>query len=290
MESLDDSPAAPSAPADAATGAPVVSGPLVAEAAAMASAAGIPRVQVEQLGMRFGTHDAVIGVDLEVAVGEVVAVIGPSGSGRSTMLRCINHLESPTSGRVLIDGTAIADPGGREPGPRELAALRRQVGMVFQSFNLFPHLTAIENVMIAQVKVLGRTKAEARTRAMQLLERVGIAEKADSRPRRCSGGQQQRIAIARALALEPKLMLFDEPTSALDPELGLEVLAVMRELAKEGMTMIVVTHEMHFAEDVADRVIFMADGRIVEEGTAQQVIRHPREERTRKFLRAVLDR
>jgi len=249
-----------------------------------------PVLQVESLGMSFGTHRALVDVDLTVTAGEVVGVIGPSGSGKSTLLRCINHLERPTSGRVLIDGAVIADAQGREPNPRELAALRRQVGMVFQSFNLFPHLTALENVMLGQVRVLGRSKEEARRRGLELLERVGIAEKAHSRPRRCSGGQQQRIAIARALALDPRLMLFDEPTSALDPELGVEVLNVMRELAAEGMTMVVVTHEMHFAEDVADRILFMADGRIVEEGEPRQLLKAPRHERTRRFLRAVLDR
>ncbi len=249
-----------------------------------------PVVEVERLGMSFGAQTALADVNLTVATGEVVGIIGPSGSGKSTLLRCINHLERPTSGRVLLDGVAIADARGRDPSPKELAALRRQVGMVFQSFNLFPHLTALENVMLAQMKVLGRSKAQARERALALLERVGISDKADVRPRRCSGGQQQRIAIARALALDPRLMLFDEPTSALDPELGMEVLAVMRELAAEGMTMIVVTHEMHFAEDVADRILFMADGRVVEQGSPQQVLRDPQQERTRRFLRAVLDR
>ena len=254
------------------------------------AARGRPVVEVEGLGMTFGAQAALTDVNLTVSTGEVVGIIGPSGSGKSTLLRCINHLECPTSGRVLLDGVPIADAHGREPSPKELAALRRQVGMVFQSFNLFPHLTALENVMLAQVKVLGRSKAQARERALALLERVGISEKADVRPRRCSGGQQQRIAIARALALDPRLMLFDEPTSALDPELGMEVLAVMRELAAEGMTMIVVTHEMHFAEEVADRVLFMADGRVVEEGSPQEILRDPRHERTRRFLRAVLGR
>ncbi len=253
-------------------------------------ASGRPVVEIQSLGMSFGAQVALAGIDLTVSAGEVVGIIGPSGSGKSTLLRCINHLERPTSGRVLLDGVPIADPEGKEPSPKELAALRRQVGMVFQSFNLFPHLTALENVMLAQTKVLGRSKAQARERGLALLERVGISDKADVRPRRCSGGQQQRIAIARALALDPRLMLFDEPTSALDPELGMEVLAVMRELAAEGMTMIVVTHEMHFAEDVADRVLFMADGRVVEEGAPQQLLRAPQHERTRRFLRAVLDR
>ena len=249
-----------------------------------------PIIQVESLGVCFGREDAVADVDIEVTAGEVVAVIGPSGSGKSTLLRCINHLQRPTSGRVLIDGVPIADPKGSEPKAAELARLRRDVGMVFQSFNLFPHLRAVENVMLAQVHTLGRSKGEARERSLQLLKRVGLEDQAESRPAQCSGGQQQRIAIARALALDPKVMLFDEPTSALDPELGAEVLVVMRELVDEGMTMMVVTHEMHFAEDVADRVIFMSDGRIVEEGPPTSVLRAPKQERTQRFLRAVLDR
>jgi polar amino acid transport system ATP-binding protein len=250
-----------------------------------------PVVEVQRLGMAFGDNRVLRDIDLTVSAGEVVGIIGPSGSGKSTLLRCINHLERPTAGRVLIEGTPIADADGdREPNRKELAALRRKVGMVFQSFNLFPHLTALENVTLAQIKVLGRPKDEARRRGLELLDRVGISEKAHDRPSRCSGGQQQRIAIARALALDPRVMLFDEPTSALDPELGMEVLAVMRELAADGMTMIVVTHEMHFAEDVADRILFMADGRIVEEGLPKDVLRSPQHERTRRFLRAVLER
>ena len=259
-------------------------------AAVSAAQNGPPVVTVEGLGVDFGAHSALVDVNLTVRAGEVVGVIGPSGSGKSTLLRCINHLEAPTAGRVLIEGVPIADPAHGDPTPKELAVLRRRVGMVFQSFNLFPHLTALENVMLAQVKALGRSKEDARRRSIELLERVGISEKADVRPSRCSGGQQQRIAIARALALDPRLMLFDEPTSALDPELGVEVLNVMRELAADGMTMIVVTHEMHFAEDVADRILFMADGRILEEGDPQTLLRAPTHERTRRFLRAVLDR
>jgi polar amino acid transport system ATP-binding protein len=249
-----------------------------------------PIIQVESLGVCFGREDAVADVDIEVSAGEVVAVIGPSGSGKSTLLRCINHLQRPTTGRVLIDGVPIADPNGSEPKAAELARLRREVGMVFQSFNLFPHLRAVENVMLAQVHALGRSKDEARERSLQLLKRVGLEDQAESRPAQCSGGQQQRIAIARALALDPKVMLFDEPTSALDPELGAEVLVVMRELVDDGMTMMVVTHEMHFAEDVADRVVFMSEGRIVEEGPPASVLRAPTQERTQRFLRAVLDR
>jgi polar amino acid transport system ATP-binding protein len=253
-------------------------------------AAGTPVVTVDRVAVRFAGCDALAGVDLCVEPGEVVGIIGPSGSGKSTLLRCINHLERPTAGRVLIDGVPIADPEGRDPRGAELAALRRKVGMVFQSFNLFPHLSAVENVMLAQVHVLGREKREARRRALALLDRVGLSEKADSRPSRCSGGEQQRIAIARALALDPRVMLFDEPTSSLDPELGVEVLAVMRELARTGMTMIVVTHELRFAEDVADRIAFMADGRIVEEGPPAELLHHPVHERTRRFLGAVLRR
>jgi polar amino acid transport system ATP-binding protein len=217
-----------------------------------------------------------------------VAIIGPSGSGKSTLLRCINQLEPPTSGRVALGDVVIE--AGREPSRRDLMRLLRSVGMVFQSFNLFPHLTVMRNVSLAQERVMGRTRKQADELSLQLLSRVGLADKADQYPNRCSGGQQQRIAIARALALEPQLMLFDEPTSALDPELGLEVLAVMRGLAENGMTMIVVTHEMHFAESVSDRVIVMAEGRIVEEGTSAQVMRNPATERAKRFLHAVVDR
>jgi polar amino acid transport system ATP-binding protein len=255
-----------------------------------ARAGGTPVVRIEDLHVEFGGESAVRGVDLDVTAGEVVAVIGPSGSGKTTLLRCINHLQAPSSGRVLIDGVPIADPGGREPSGKELAALRRKVGMVFQAFNLFPHLTALENVTLAQVHALGRSREDAGRRGLELLARVGLSEKATARPASCSGGQQQRIAIARALALDPRVMLFDEPTSALDPELGAEVLTVIRELAAEGMTMIVVTHEMHFAEDVADRVVFMADGRVVEQGPPAELLRAPKHERTRRFVRAVLDR
>ncbi|MFP3462766.1 amino acid ABC transporter ATP-binding protein [Arthrobacter globiformis] len=236
----------------------------------------------------FHGHRAVDSVSLGVAKGEVCAVIGPSGSGKSTLLRTFNHLQAPSSGQILLDG-APAIRSGR-PSSGELMALRRKVGMCFQSFNLFPHLTAAENIVLAQVKALGRNKSAARERALQLLDRVGLSAKADFKPSQCSGGQQQRIAIARALALDPEIMLFDEPTSALDPELGAEVLAVMRELAGTGMTMIVVTHEMHFAEDVADHLVFMADGRVVEQGQPSLVLRDPQHERTRRFLRAVNER
>jgi polar amino acid transport system ATP-binding protein len=221
-----------------------------------------------------------------------VSIIGPSGAGKSTLLRCINFLEIPTSGRVLLDGVEVCgrrSHAGR-PLSKDLAQLRRSVGMVFQSFNLFPHLTVLSNVSLPQRRVLGRAREDADARSYELLDRVGLREKADTYPGRCSGGQQQRVAIARALALNPKVMLFDEPTSALDPELGMEVLGVMRQLAQDGMTMVVVTHEMHFARDVSDRVIVMADGAILEQGVPGAVLKAPQHERTRKFLHAVLDR
>jgi polar amino acid transport system ATP-binding protein len=247
-----------------------------------------PLLRLDGICKRYGSFEALCGVDLKVATGEVVAIIGPSGSGKSTLLRCINQLEPPTSGRVALGNVVIE--AGREPSRNDLMRLRRSVGMVFQSFNLFPHLTVLRNVSLAQERVMGRSRKKADEVSLQLLSRVGLADKADQYPNRCSGGQQQRIAIARALALEPQLMLFDEPTSSLDPELGLEVLAVMRELAENGMTMIVVTHEMHFAESVSDRVIVMAEGRIVEEGSSAQVMRDPATERAKRFLHAVVDR
>jgi polar amino acid transport system ATP-binding protein len=247
-----------------------------------------PLLRLEAIHKRFGAFEALSGIDLQVRTGEVVAIIGPSGSGKSTLLRCINQLEPPTSGRVVLAGVALE--AGQEPSRNALMRLRRSVGMVFQSFNLFPHLTVLRNVSLAQERVMGRSRKDADEISMQLLRRVGLADKAAQYPGRCSGGQQQRIAIARALALDPQLMLFDEPTSSLDPELGLEVLAVMRELAENGMTMIVVTHEMHFAESVSDRVIIMADGRIIEEGESAQVMRNPVTERAKRFLHAVNDR
>ncbi|WP_423181245.1 amino acid ABC transporter ATP-binding protein [Arthrobacter sp. NyZ413] len=244
--------------------------------------------EAQNITVDFRGHRAVDNVSLGVAKGEVCAVIGPSGSGKSTLLRTFNHLQTPSSGEILIEGSPAVRSA--KPTASELMALRRKVGMCFQSFNLFPHLSAVENIVLAQIKALGRDKNEARERAHYLLERVGLDTKADFKPAQCSGGQQQRIAIARALALDPQIMLFDEPTSALDPELGAEVLAVMRELAETGMTMIVVTHEMHFAEDVADHLVFMADGVIVEQGDPSAVLREPQHGRTRKFLKAVLDR
>ncbi|MBB3770176.1 polar amino acid transport system ATP-binding protein [Angulomicrobium tetraedrale] len=247
-----------------------------------------PLLRLDAVGKTFGTHVVLEDIDLSLAAGEVVAIIGPSGSGKSTLLRCINQLEPPTTGRVTIGDTTIE--AGHTPTRRELMVLRRSIGMVFQSFNLFPHLTVLRNVSLAQERVMGRTREQADAVSMQLLARVGLADKAQQFPSRCSGGQQQRIAIARALALDPQIMLFDEPTSALDPELGLEVLSVMRELAEGGMTMIVVTHEMRFAENVSDRVIIMADGRIVEQGPSGTVMRNPQTERAQRFLHAVKDR
>ncbi|MBB1492913.1 MULTISPECIES: amino acid ABC transporter ATP-binding protein [unclassified Paracoccus (in: a-proteobacteria)] len=245
-------------------------------------------IRIENLAKRYGSHTVFQGISFDVHKGEVLAIIGPSGSGKSTLLRCINFLETPDAGRITVAGNRV-DAGG-PINAAQCRKLRSRVGMVFQSFNLFPHLSVIDNIALPQRRVLGRSAAEARQRAAELLERVGLADKADSYPARCSGGQQQRIAIARALALDPEVMLFDEPTSALDPELGLEVLAVMRELAASGMTMIVVTHEMSFARNVSENVMIMADGKILEHGPSREVMDDPRHERTRRFLRAVTDR
>jgi len=247
-----------------------------------------PLIRLEGVSKSYGELVAVDGVDLSVHPGQVLAVIGPSGSGKSTLLRCINYLERPESGRITVGDICL--DAGIPPSRAELSVLRRRVGMVFQSFNLFPHLTVLQNVALAQRRVLGRNREEAERRSADLLAAVGLADKAQQYPSRCSGGQQQRIAIARALALEPSVMLFDEPTSSLDPELGLEVLTVMRDLAKAGMTMIIVTHEMHFAEDVSNEVVVMADGRIVEHGPSRELMRNPTQERTRRFLSAVLNR
>jgi polar amino acid transport system ATP-binding protein len=246
-------------------------------------AGGHVEIEIRGLLKSFGAHEVLRGIDLEVARGEVVCVIGPSGSGKSTLLRCVNLLEEPSAGRVLVGGTDVTDPDV------DIDAVRRRIGMVFQQFNLFPHLTAEENLTLPQRRVLGRERAAAAKVARENLERVGLLEKADAYPSRLSGGQQQRVAIARALAMDPEVMLFDEPTSALDPELVGDVLAVMRGLARDGMTMMVVTHEMSFAREVADRVVFMDDGAIVEEGPAAQVVGAPREARTRDFLTRVLD-
>ncbi|HYH61654.1 MAG TPA: amino acid ABC transporter ATP-binding protein [Solirubrobacterales bacterium] len=233
----------------------------------------------------FGKLRVLAGVDLEVQRGTVTCVIGPSGSGKSTLLRCINLLAPPEQGSIMLEGKELAQNVKGD----DLDYVRQRVGIVFQQFNLFPHMSAIDNVSLAQRKVLGRTESEAKEKAESLLLRVGLGDKLDTYPDRLSGGQQQRVAIARALAMEPHVMLFDEVTSALDPELVKEVLDVMRELAAEGMTMVVVTHEMHFAKDVADRVAFMDGGVIVEYGPPAEVLGNPREERTKKFLGLVLE-
>ena len=240
-----------------------------------------PPIEIRQLHKYFGDLEVLRGVDFHIASGEVVVVIGPSGSGKSTLLRCVNLLEEPTKGTVLIEGIDITDV------ETNVDAVRTKIGMVFQQFNLFPHLDVLGNLTIAQRKVLKRSKEEAEHVAQTILERVGLADKAEEYPSRLSGGQQQRVAIARALCMNPDMMLFDEPTSALDPELIGEVLDVMRKLADEGMTMMVVTHEMGFAQQVADRVVFMDDGVIVEEGPPREVLSNPQHERTQRFLRAV---
>lgn len=251
-------------------------------------------IRLERIHKSFGRLHVLRDVTLEVQKGEVVCIIGPSGAGKSTLLRCINHLEPIDAGTIYIEGTPVyrftRDGKVMADSDRRIEALRSQVGMVFQSFNLFPHLTALENVMVAPIHVRREQRDGCRQRALALLAKVGLSEKVDAYPHELSGGQQQRVAIARALAMQPKAMLFDEVTSALDPELIGEVLRVMRQLAAEGMTMLIVTHEMGFARDVADRVIFMADGVIVEEGTPQQIFTAPRNERTKQFLQSVLER
>jgi polar amino acid transport system ATP-binding protein len=250
-----------------------------------------PLLKIEGIHKRFGTLEVLRGIDLEVTKGEVLCVIGPSGSGKSTMLRCINLLEPPEKGEIYLEGQNVCKGPGSGEGESgwDVNFLRQRVGMVFQQFNLFPHRTALQNVTMAPEKALGRSRQEARAKGAALLERVGLADKLDQYPERLSGGQQQRVAIARALAMDPHLMLFDEVTSALDPELVKEVLDVMRELVGEGMTMIVVTHEMGFARDVGDRVVFMDDGQIVEQGPPSQVLDEPQEERTNRFLGLVLE-
>jgi polar amino acid transport system ATP-binding protein len=242
-------------------------------------------LRLEGVRKSFGSLDVLRGIDLEVNRGSVVCVLGPSGSGKSTLLRCINLLEPPDAGRILIEGHEITRYRDRE----EIDYVRRRVGIVFQQFNLFPHRTALDNVSLAQEKVLDRSGDNAKARAASLLNRVGLTDKVNEYPERLSGGQQQRVAIARALAMDPHIMLFDEVTSALDPELIKEVLDVMRELASEGMTMIVVTHEMGFARDVGDHVVFMDEGLIVEEGPPADVLENPRNERTKRFLGLVLE-
>ncbi|HSJ82217.1 MAG TPA: amino acid ABC transporter ATP-binding protein [Acidimicrobiia bacterium] len=241
-------------------------------------------IEIVGLHKYFGELEVLKGIDFEVAEREVVCVIGPSGSGKSTLLRCVNRLEDPTSGTILIEGEDITDPDA------DVDRLRTRIGMVFQQFNLFPHLDVLRNLTIAQTKVLKRSQDEANEVARAVMERVGLLDKIDEYPIRLSGGQQQRVAIARALAMNPDMMLFDEPTSALDPELIGEVLDVMRGLARDGMTMMVVTHEMSFARDVADRVVFMDDGVVVEEGTPEEVLVDPKTDRARRFLRMVLEK
>ncbi len=242
-----------------------------------------PAISVRNLSKSFGANEVLKDISLEIGTGEVVCIIGPSGSGKSTLLRCVDMLETPTSGTVFVGADEMTDPDV------DLDRVRRRIGMVFQSFNLFPHLTVMQNLTIAQTKVLGRGRSEAQQVARRNLERVGMTHKENDFPAQLSGGQQQRVAIARSLSMDPELMLFDEPTSALDPELVGEVLAVMKSLASEGMTMMIVTHEMAFAREVADRVVFMDGGYIVEEGAPAEVIGNPQEARTKSFLHRVLN-
>ncbi|EFW29465.1 amino acid ABC transporter ATP-binding protein [Selenomonas artemidis] len=238
-------------------------------------------IEIKGLRKSFGKDEVLKGIDLSIDEKEVVVIIGPSGSGKSTLLRCMNHLEEPTAGEVVVDGITLSSEAN-------INKVREEVGMVFQRFNLFPHMTVLENIMLAPLKVRHTARGEAEQTARALLTRVGLAEKADAYPDNLSGGQQQRVAIARALAMHPKVMLFDEPTSALDPEMVGEVLDVMRSLAEEGMTMVIVTHEMGFAREVGDRLLFVDDGRIIESGVPRDVFEHPQEERTRSFLSKVL--
>jgi polar amino acid transport system ATP-binding protein len=243
-----------------------------------------PAIELRQLHKSFGDLDVLRGIDLTVQAGEVVCVIGPSGSGKSTLLRCVNLLEEPTSGQVVVEGIDITDPDC------EIDEVRQRIGMVFQQFNLFPHLDVLANLSIAPRRVRKRRRDEAEAVARRMLERVGMTDKVRAYPAQLSGGQQQRVAIARSLCMEPDMMLFDEATSALDPELVGEVLAVMRSLAEEGMTMLVVTHEMGFARKVASRIVFMDEGQIVEQGPPDQVLDHPAHDRTQRFLQQVYDR
>ncbi len=239
-------------------------------------------IKTENLQKSFGKLDVLTGIDMEIKSGEVVVVIGPSGSGKSTFLRCLNRLEEPTGGKIYFEGEDITAP------KCNINLHRQKMGMVFQQFNLFPHMTVLKNLTIAPIKLLGMSKEDADKKGMELLERVGLADKAEAYPNQLSGGQKQRVAIVRALAMNPDVMLFDEPTSALDPEMVGEVLEVMKDLARDGMTMVVVTHEMGFAREVADRVVFMADGVIAEEGTPEQLFSNPQNPRTKQFLQSVL--
>ena len=238
-------------------------------------------ISVRNLKKSFGSVEVLKGVNLDIEEKEVVVIIGPSGSGKSTLLRCLNYLEKPTSGEIMVDGMTLG-------GGTDINKVRAEVGMVFQRFNLFPHMTAMENITLAPMKVRGISRAEAKEDALRLLRKVGLADRAEAYPEQLSGGQQQRVAIARALAMKPKVMLFDEPTSALDPEMVKEVLEVMKELAQEGMTMAVVTHEMGFAREVGDRVLFVDQGVIMEEGTPEEIFSRPQGARTKEFLSKIL--
>ncbi|WP_286032590.1 amino acid ABC transporter ATP-binding protein [Brachyspira pilosicoli] len=241
-------------------------------------------IKVENLHKKFNQLEVLKGIDVNVEKGEIIAIIGPSGSGKSTFLRCINRLEEPTYGKIFIDGENILDK------KTDINKIREKVGMVFQHFNLFPHKTVMENIILAPMKLKGYTKEQAETKALELLQKVGLVEKKDTYPNKLSGGQKQRIAIARALAMEPEVMLFDEPTSALDPEMIKEVLDVMIDLAKEGMTMLIVTHEMSFAKNVASRILFMNDGIILEDETPEEFFNNPKHSRTKEFLYKVLNK
>ena len=257
--------------------------PTLPDTPGVPTAVELPAISIQSLSKSFGTNEVLKDISLDVATGEVVCVIGPSGSGKSTLLRCVNMLETPTAGTIHVGADEMTDPDV------DIDRVRRRIGMVFQSFNLFPHLTVLQNLTIAQTKVLRRSKGEADKVARHNLERVGMTHKEDAFPAQLSGGQQQRVAIARSLSMNPELMLFDEPTSALDPELVGEVLAVMKSLAAEGMTMMIVTHEMAFAREVADRVVFMDGGYVVESGSPAEVIGDPQESRTKSFLHRVLN-
>ena len=241
-----------------------------------------PLIQVQHLGKAFGDLGVLKDINVDIYKGDVVCVIGPSGSGKSTFLRCLNRLEEPTSGKILFEGVDITDP------KTDIDKHRQKMGMVFQQFNLFPHMTIMKNLTIAPMKLQGVSQKDAEAEAMRLLERVGLADRANAYPNQLSGGQKQRIAIVRALCMKPDVMLFDEPTSALDPEMVGEVLNVMRDLADQKMTMVVVTHEMGFAKEVGNRVLFMADGKLLEEGTAEEIFDHPKHERLKEFLAKVL--
>ncbi|EPF0070367.1 amino acid ABC transporter ATP-binding protein [Staphylococcus pseudintermedius] len=240
-------------------------------------------IKISKLNKSYGQNEVLTGIDLEIAQGEVVAIIGPSGSGKSTLLRCMNLLEVPTSGQVIFEGRDLTDKGTK------VDELRQKMGMVFQNFNLFPHKKVIDNIMLVPQLLKKGDAQQLKTRALDLLSKVGLADKAEAYPNQLSGGQKQRVAIARALAMDPDVLLFDEPTSALDPEVVGEVLAVMKSLANEGMTMVVVTHEMDFAKNVSDRVVFMADGVVVEDGPPHEIFENPQHERTQNFLKRVLN-